>query len=901
MKHLSFFLCLWASVATSFAQIPNCNAPTPLNEQFRVMIQNLNRSQIPTGILYESVYPWAEIESYDGSDDTDTSNYEHFMQAYSELYYSKFNNNANIHPTDLETAVNNFHPDKEYHHAFGIIDYDYNIIDSNAVTNNLLSVTNNQLFDVADRTQSPYLTRNVKIGSILLADNSGELSPGTHYLHFSPSFIFSNTGFSLNDVQNLKIYINGNLVYDQVVSGLTNVIIPITLDILIAPVVITAVISLAIPYIIYKTIFKKKEKFPLTNCGGQDAIVVTGYTFDGGYGKPAYGAKGKANIFYADANCATKRITKPIIFVDGFDPTNAQHGAELWGKYINRPFKDGNFEDVFLGTELRRMGYDVITFDQEDEGLNRGGGGFMENNALALAKFLEVLYTLHGSTIEDDYVIVGASMGGLVARYALTWMEHNNTPHHTRLFVSFDSPQLGAQIPVGVQQFIDVISQYGGLKGLGAVQNAAVHQTDAAKQLLVHHSSAESETIQSNAYRNIFLNNLNTIGNWPVLCRKIAIVDGNRNGVLKSTTPVPTPSGFEPLYSCGYELDFGIKKRLRKNCSSPSCFKTRSQSFTQTSGTRCKSLDFTVNNNTNLLKLIFGGGQFSNQSLYTQNQNNGSYDLAPGARFGVDPLNIIDNWVKGFAFIVTGHLKVDNNLIPNTNFIPTVSSVAYTFPNNEPFSVYKNFDGITLSKCAGTTPFDTVYAPMQDLNHVQINEEIANWFRSEIYFPKAISSCVNPNDCPEYLTLNSAVPNGESQLKKAQKAIFIEQGFKADGVNESVIFKAAIGCEQMLMPDRQTFPKLNVANSCSQPFEFDQPKNYKMCDNGFTTFHVFAHNIDINTYAEFSTDGTNYFKANILDYGYEITLPNNANPQVFFARSAYNRSNVIGGYLAFCN
>jgi hypothetical protein len=472
-------------------------------------------------------------------------------------------------------------------------------------------------------------------------------------------------------------------------------------------------------------------------------------------------------------------------------------------------------------------------------------------------------------------------------------MEHNNTPHHTRLFISFDSPQLGAQIPVGVQQFIDVISQTGGLKGLGAVQNAAVHQVDAAKQLLVTHSSAGSETIQSHPHRIIFLNNLNTIGNWPVLCRKIAIVDGNRNGILKSTTPIPTPAGFEPLYSCGYELDFGIKKRLRKNCNSPSCFKTRSQSFTQTSGVRCKSLDFSVNNNTNLLKLVFGGGKFTELSLYTQNENNTSYDIAPGARFGSDPLDVIDNWIKGFAFIITGHLKIDNNLIPQTNFIPTVSSVAYSFPNNEPFSVYKNFQGITLSRCAGTTPFDTVYAPMQDLNHVQINEEIANWFRSEIYFPKPISSCVNPNDCPPYLTLNSAIPNNSRVLKKAQKAIFIEPNFKADGASESVVFKAAIGCDQVLQNQAMKpvqFPNAqNNVNSCSQPFEFDQARNYKTCDNGFTTFHVFVHNIDINTYTEFSTDGVNWHKANILDSGWEVTLPNNSQAQYFQARTADDR------------
>jgi hypothetical protein len=138
-------------------------------------------------------------------------------------------------------------------------------------------------------------------------------------------------------------------------------------------------------------------------------------------------------------------------------------------------------------------------------------------------------------------------------------------------------------------------------------------------------------------------------------------------------------------------------------------------------------------------------------------------------------------------------------------------------------------------------------------------------------------------------------------LAKAQKAIFLEPNFQADSENGGVVFKAAIGCDQTLSANK--IPKVisTVTTVCSQPFEFDQARNYKTCDSGFTTFHVFVHNIDISTYAEFSINGTNYTKANITDNGFEIRLPNNANPQVFFARSADNRSNIIGGYLDFCN
>ncbi len=902
MRKLTTILCLWAWGVTAFAQIPNCNAPVPINEQAYNILKNVDKSQIPTGVLYDYVFPWADVEYFDGTENADTTNFSHFLQAYSELHNSTINRQSILHPADYEKAIQNFHPDKKYHHPVGIIDYQFNAIKDDAVTNNLFTVSDAQLFDVAGRTESPYLTKSTAIASILMADESG-LAEGTHYLHFAPEFVLTNTGFSLADVTEYQVFQDGVLVSGGIVPGIITTVVPLVILKNATPKVIKIVLITGFIIRIYKGITKTKdETFVATPCAGTDVVEVFGDNFGTGYAD-AYSARGVATIFYADGNCPTRRITKPIIFVDGFDPTNGQHAGELWENYINKGFVDGNQNTVRLGDSLRRSGYDIITFDQGDEGVNRGGAGRMENNGLALARFLEVFYAQHSATMQQGFIVVGASMGGKVARYAITHMEHNNIPHHVKLFVSFDSPQLGAQIPLGIQQFADVITQFGGLRNTPKVRNA-VHQSDAAKQLVVAHSSTESEFIQAHVFKTTFDNNMTAIGNWPTQCRMIAIVDGNRNGVLKPSTVTPNPFGYEPIFPCGTELDFAVKKRIFPNCNANICYKMRSLSSAQTEATRCESLNFKVNKDAWLLKLVFGGDQFTTRTRHTQNQNDTSYDIAPGARFGADPLDAIETWMTDIALVLAGKIKIPTNIISNTNFIPTVSSVAYTFPNNEPFSIYKNFTGVNLSKCAGTTPFDTVYAPSEDLYHVDINQQVAGWFLDEIFNNK-VSSCGNNPDCPEYLTLNSAIPNNSRVLKKAQKAIFIEEGFKADGATESVVFKGAIGCDQILQNQAMKpvqFPNAqnNVA-PCSQPFEFDQARNYKTCDNGFTTFRVFVHNIDINTYAEFSTDGVNWFKANILDSGWEVTLPNNSQAQYFQARTADDRTRNISGYLDYCN
>ena len=886
--------------AVCYAQIPNCDAPTPHPQLAFEALKNLDKSQIPTGVLAEYAYPLEEVEYYDGTANTDTSNYSKFLQVYYQLYLATFNRTNIAHLSDYEKAIHNFHPDREFHHPVGIIDYQFNTIDLDAINNNLMYVSNEQLYDVSNRTQSPYLTKTTKLVNMLFDKGSDCIKSGIHYLHFSPNFVLSNTGFSLNDVQAIEIKLNNVVKYSGSVSGLNNVEIPIVIISVDKDITVTMLLTLPTEVKTYQ--FSICQLPIQESCEGGDVITVTGYPFNGGYGEETYSSTALASIYYAKESCSSRIITKPIIFIDGFDPGNVQHAYDIYTKYLNKEFDDNGPKK--LGDELRANGFDIIIFDPiatpNEENYKRGGVGFIENNGLALAKFLETFYAEHSSTMTQDFVIVGASMGGLIARFGLSWMEKNNKAHHTRLFISFDSPQAGAQIPLGLQQFVDTFTQVGILATVEGVRNA-LHQSNAAKQMLLWHSSTNSEIPQPHPHRSIFLNNLVSVGNYPTQCRNIAIVDGNRGGILKTTTPVPQTEPPTPaINERDKELDLGIKRRIFPNCTQSFCYKLHAQVYAQTASIRSKSYEFDMATNNILLNVASNSFGIRSFIKYAQTTNNTSIDIAPGSRIRKDPLEKAEPWMLNLAHVLIGKVNISTNNIKFSSFVPFISAIDYTFPNNEPYNAYKNFQGIILSKCAGTTPFDTVYAPTQDLDHVDINAYIANAFKSEVYYPKAKSPCADAN-CPEYITLNSMILRSQIVLKRAQKAIFIEPDFKADGANGGLVFKAAIGCDQTLNANKNPKTSLSVATLCSQPFEFDQTRNYKTCDGTNTTFHVFVHNIDISTYAEFSVDGTNYFKANILDNGYEITLPNDTNPQVFFARSADNRSNVIGGYLAFCN
>ena len=88
---------------------------------------------------------------------------------------------------------------------------------------------------------------------------------------------------------------------------------------------------------------------------------------------------------------------------------------------------------------------------------------YIERNALThVALYQHLNNTLFSNGSSEKLVIVGPSMGGQMSRYALAYMEKHNIPHNTRLWVSIDSPHLGANIPIGIQSMMNLLDAFGG-------------------------------------------------------------------------------------------------------------------------------------------------------------------------------------------------------------------------------------------------------------------------------------------------------------------------------------------------------------------------------------------------------------------------------------------------------
>ncbi|GGM83136.1 hypothetical protein GCM10010967_13540 [Dyadobacter beijingensis] len=135
-----------------------------------------------------------------------------------------------------------------------------------------------------------------------------------------------------------------------------------------------------------------------------------------------------------------------------------------------------------------------------------------------------------------DNVVIGASMSGLVARYAIRKMEVDGIQHHVKLLICFDTPHQGANVPVGMTQLLwesspTLLTQVTlkfFAKGWRDYYNAMA--TPAASQMLMHWGGAMTGGVgsKSPAY-NAFRTNLNNLGNggYPVSCRNVAVINGS--------------------------------------------------------------------------------------------------------------------------------------------------------------------------------------------------------------------------------------------------------------------------------------------------------------------------------------------------------------------------------------
>lgn len=260
----------------------------------------------------------------------------------------------------------------------------------------------------------------------------------------------------------------------------------------------------------------------------------------------------KISIRYGNAQ---KKLLKPVLIIEGFESD-----LDEYGRITYEGLASGNVKGMpelklmkNAFDSLHTLGYDIVYIDNID------GRDYVQANAMNAIKTIQwANQELINNGSHEKLVVIGASMGGLIARYALAKMEADGCCHNTRLYGTFDTPHNGAHIPVGLQATVRHLHDE-----LGYVDNFLKEPTvrpnwkdvlmsAAARQMLSVHLGPSGAV-----YRKAFLEEFDSLGH-PQQCRRIALTNGSENALgntiadankqyLKTNKTAPLPSAHLPL------------------------------------------------------------------------------------------------------------------------------------------------------------------------------------------------------------------------------------------------------------------------------------------------------------------------------------------------------------------
>lgn len=176
---------------------------------------------------------------------------------------------------------------------------------------------------------------------------------------------------------------------------------------------------------------------------------------------------GNVITLWDNPNCPNAH---PVLLSEGYDATNVNFPEFYRSKARNL------IERLFeSGYKVYVLNYNLANQD-------------LRNNAAVYTSALKYISSINNG---QDVMAVGVSMGGVIARYALTNAESQGIKLPVASFMSFDAPQQGAVIDRDFQDFI---------KSLPTDPPPAL-VTQASKQLLINHAWDPNET-EHNAFYN---------------------------------------------------------------------------------------------------------------------------------------------------------------------------------------------------------------------------------------------------------------------------------------------------------------------------------------------------------------------------------------------------------------
>ncbi|MDB5191787.1 MAG: hypothetical protein JWQ96_1350 [Segetibacter sp.] len=719
-----------------------------------------DQSKIPTGVLYDRVYPLAALQTFNvGS--IDTSGYQHFLKAGGEL------KKASYHALNIITAEKllyyNTKASLGENVELGVLNFSFNQIDPDADTN-IVHYPQNY---IVNGQYSFLLNKTVTIAAAL-ADiaytNNGSIT-----FNWSNNNSFSNTNKTISylsidfgDGSGTHTLYNNNAVtisYQNKGTQFLTITTYYTDNTSSTNIAYLFVDGINFSGGNQRRIPDRLTDFPVERFESELQTAFQGYDET-----VATTGKGDKFIYLKSSNGGNPvlgaQLTKPIIILDGFDPGNQRQGRDIFNQTLE--YNKENNSPKYLGDELTDAGNDLVILDfpvyqigTSQSGIpiyRDGGSDYIERNAMVLVKLIkDINQTLINNSSQEQITIVGPSMGGLISRYALAYMEQNNIPHNCKLYVSFDAPHLGANIPIGDQLFLGFAAYTLDDDDAKEKFNGRLNNPAAKQMLIVHNqgfSGGNSNIEQQGApgFRDRFKGVLNTIG-FPQQIRKVAIANGSINGTLTGT-PGMTVLDFQ--YTFDKNRFFLGRSGLISRIS-----------FTKSYGASSPIFNYWRRTGLFQSEEVIRGATFNDVC---------SIDAAPGGTYNTQQQIAEGLPPKDEQSGQHLTLKV-NNLFPDHNFIPTISALAVITGSNDFCQPLYSRNLV----CSNETPFATYYGPInKNMEHVTLDNDLVAWFKGELngitqnpttdfnsIYPIQLQSGTEPICNPATYTISN-LPSGSS-------------------------------------------------------------------------------------------------------------------------------------------
>jgi hypothetical protein len=471
-------------------------------DQYRTQVSNiispLDKSQIPTGYLYEYGYPAFHHTQLNGVRlDSNQISALTWRIVYSSTQSMHISGNSTMPSVaDMQTITNPYQSNSE-NITFGVLHTRFARVKDNALANNLFYMQNNQLFDVTNRTQNPYENHEA-FAVAPFVDETKDLAPT---FLFKSDLFFNNYGANIAQIQSIQIDADNG-------QGWQNVVWNTPLQINYAQ---AGLKTLKYRFVFTNNTTKEGHSFLEVKNPPKQDLQRYSTSWDEEIRHP----NGIAYIVYSSQN-PQKRMRKPFIIAEGFDQAQIAPLLKKRGNYDlkqflkqirvkvednlnpNTTWLDGLIDDI--------GGYDLVFLDYKDGTADITGVNVpFFQYVLTEVKRQKELNTQQTGTPTFKNVVLGLSMGGLISRYGLAQYARGTgsdraVAEDTRLLISYDSPHRGANIPLGFQglmrQFADVTLFPGldlvnqGTQGERIRQAIKVFDSPAFRQLVLYRATS---------------------------------------------------------------------------------------------------------------------------------------------------------------------------------------------------------------------------------------------------------------------------------------------------------------------------------------------------------------------------------------------------------------------------